>query len=102
MVPKAAVAVVDKIKIYILIFLLIIFTGSSLIAQDIPEDELQARINTYFDNFGVIVVYPSINYSKNFPKTQASQLHILLILSAQHQCRACLKLMVSHQLQTTP
>ncbi|MCB0727803.1 MAG: DUF3570 domain-containing protein [Ignavibacteriae bacterium] len=73
----------DKIKIYILIFLLIIFTGSSLIAQDIPEDELQARINTYFDNFGVIVVYPSINYSKKLSEnTSVSATYLTDIISA--------------------
>ncbi|HMQ69980.1 MAG TPA: DUF3570 domain-containing protein [Ignavibacteria bacterium] len=52
-------------------------------AQDIPEDELQARINTYFDNFGVTVIYPSINYSKKLSEnTSVSATYLTDIISA--------------------
>ncbi len=37
---------------------------SASYAQDIPEDELDVRINSYFDNFRVTVIYPQISISK--------------------------------------
>lgn len=73
----------DKIKIYFLIFLFGILTSGNIYAQDVPEDELQARINTYFDNFGVAVIYPSINYSKKLSEnTSVSATYLTDIISA--------------------
>jgi hypothetical protein len=77
------VAAVGKIIKYLL-FMSFIFTISNLCsAQDVPEDELQARINTYFDNFGVTVIYPSINYSKKLSNsTSVSASYLTDIISA--------------------
>ncbi len=33
-------------------------------AQDVPDNELQVNLNTYFDSFNVQVIYPSISYTK--------------------------------------
>jgi hypothetical protein len=45
-----------------IIFLIIIYSSSY--GQDIPEDELDVRINSYFDNFRVTVIYPQVSISK--------------------------------------
>lgn len=37
-------------------------------AQDIPEDELNVRINSYFDNFRVTVIYPQASITKKIGK----------------------------------
>lgn len=80
---KAAVAVVDR-KYYIFVLISALLTGFvNAFAQDVPEDELQARINTYFDNFGVTVIYPSINYSKKLSdNTSVSATYLTDIISA--------------------
>jgi hypothetical protein len=38
-------------------------------SQTVPEDELQVNINTYFDNFRLIVAYPSVNITKKVSET---------------------------------
>jgi len=35
-----------------------------IFSQDVPEDELDVNISTYFDNFRVNVVYPSVKLTK--------------------------------------
>ncbi len=81
--PKAVVAAVVKIFKFILKICLICLTTEISSAQDVPEDELQARINTYFDNFGVTVIYPSINYSKKLSSnTSVSATYLTDIISA--------------------
>ncbi len=80
---KAAVAVVDKNLIYFLLIFLFSITTAVSYSQDVPEDELQARINSYFDNFGVNVVYPSINYTKKLSNTTSvSATYLTDIISA--------------------
>lgn len=44
--------------------LLLILLCSIGFSQDIPEDELQAKMNSYFDNFGVVILYPTVSYRK--------------------------------------
>ncbi len=38
-------------------------------AQDLPEDELQINFSSYFDNFDVSVIYPSISLTKKVSET---------------------------------
>jgi hypothetical protein len=57
-VDKTGVTVIYKS----LILLFLIYTVS--FGQDIPEDELDVRINSYFDNFRVNVIYPQISITK--------------------------------------
>lgn len=46
--------------------LIFLITGLlfSLYSQDVPEDELNVRINSYFDNFRVTVLYPQASVTK--------------------------------------
>ena len=54
-----------------------------LISQDVPEDELDVRINTYFDNFRVNVFYPEITISKKIGEnTSISGRYLTDIISA--------------------
>lgn len=83
MAQKAAVAAVDKKYFYIILLIFLTLYSDNLYSQDVPEDELQARINTYFDNFGVTVIYPSINYSKKLSNTTSvSATYLTDIISA--------------------
>ena len=47
---------------------LLLISGFGLIAfalsQDIPDDELNVRINSYLDNFRVTVIYPQVSITK--------------------------------------
>lgn len=80
---KAAVVAADKKYIYISMICLLLNGFVKAYSQDVPEDELQARINTYFDNFGVSVIYPSINYSKKLSNnTSVSATYLTDIISA--------------------
>ncbi|MCB0281547.1 MAG: DUF3570 domain-containing protein [Calditrichae bacterium] len=40
--------------------LILLFLSGSVLAQDLPDDELQVNISGYFDSFDVNVMYPSI------------------------------------------
>ena len=67
------------IKILMLLFL--IFT--SCYGQDVPEDELNVRINSYFDNFRVTVIYPQISVSKKIgDNTSISGRYLSDVISA--------------------
>ncbi len=82
MAPKAAGVVVDKL-IFTFLLLTIVSMNVTIKAQDISEDELQARINTYFDNFGVTVYYPSIDYTKKLSRnTSISARYLTDVISA--------------------
>ncbi len=65
---KAEDAVVDNNKyvfIPLFIFIFLSFLNVPLLfSQDVPEDELDVNISTYFDNFRVNVVYPSVKLTK--------------------------------------
>lgn len=54
-------------KIVAVMILLII--AFPLYSQTVPDNELQVNINTYFDNFRVIVAYPSVNITKKISGT---------------------------------
>ncbi len=41
----------------------------SAVAQELPADELQVNVNTYFDNFRVNIVYPSVSFTKQIGGT---------------------------------
>jgi hypothetical protein len=49
-----------------LIFLMILPTV--IFAQEMPDDEIQVNFNSYFDNFRLNVIYPSINVTKSLDK----------------------------------
>ncbi len=60
-----AAAVADHCGVkYHLILFAIFISASFAYGQEVPENELDARINSYFDNFGVTVIYPEITYNK--------------------------------------
>jgi hypothetical protein len=66
MALKAEAAAVVNFRLRHTSLMLVCFFSCaiSLFAQDIPEDELDVRINSYFDNFRVTVLYPQITISK--------------------------------------
>jgi hypothetical protein len=53
-------------KYIFLIFLIIL--PAVITAQEIPEDEIQVNMNSYFDNFRLNVIYPSVNITKSLDK----------------------------------
>jgi hypothetical protein len=57
------------VKIASLFFFVTFVITSEILCQDTPEESLEIDMNGYFDNFGVNVVYPSINMSKNLTST---------------------------------
>ena len=78
---KAGVAAVAKfpalrfsVTLFLFVLLVNIPKGYS---QDIPENELDARINSYFDNFGVIVIYPQVSFTKKLSDNTAFSLRYL-------------------------
>jgi len=66
MVRKAEAAAVANSRNCCFLFILfsIFAWASQAYSQDVPENELDARINSYFDNFGVTVIYPEITLNK--------------------------------------
>jgi hypothetical protein len=55
---------VDR-KIFVILFLIFpIF----IFSQEQPDNEIQVNFNSYFDNFRLNVIYPSINVVKNIDK----------------------------------
>ena len=80
MARKAEDAAVVKAAVLILALSL---TIENLHSQEIPESELQVMINSYFDNFGVIVIYPTVDYTKQISKnTSISGRYVSDIISA--------------------
>jgi len=67
LVHKVEAAVV--VKIASLFFFVTFVITSEMLCQDTTEESLEIDMNGYFDNFGVNVVYPSINMSKNLTST---------------------------------
>lgn len=52
-------------------------------AQTLPDDELQVRLNTYFDNFRVNVIYPTIALTKRVTATTSVNTRYLIdVISA--------------------
>ena len=62
LVHRAEGAVV--VKIYLATILVLLALTSSLVAQDLPEDELQLNLSGYFDNYSVAVYYPNLSLTK--------------------------------------
>lgn len=56
----------DVVKAFL--FILLIFAFDFTIAQEMPEDEIQVNFNSYFDNFRLNVIYPTINITKSLDK----------------------------------
>ena len=80
MALKAEAAAVAK---GVILLLVLCFFGGNIYPQDIPESELQVKINSYFDNFGVIVIYPTVDYTKQISKnTSISGRYVSDIISA--------------------
>ena len=71
MVHRAEVAAVVRksLVLILIIFFISIFIPFKLFAQDVPENELDVRINSYFDNFKVIVIYPQATLTKKLTNT---------------------------------
>lgn len=64
MAHRAEVAGVDK-KIFMILFYIF---PVMVFPQEQPNNELQVNFNSYFDNFRLNVIYPSINITKNLDK----------------------------------
>jgi len=65
---------------------LILFSAGfcfNILSQDIPEDELNIRINSYFDNFRVNVIYPQVSITKKLGNsTSISARYLSDVISA--------------------
>lgn len=55
------VAVDKKLFFFTVCFLVL---ATIIKSQELPEDEIQYNLNTYFDNFGLLVVYPTVSITK--------------------------------------
>lgn len=51
-----------------LFLLILIILPSCILAQELPEEEIQVNFNSYFDNFRLNVIYPTINVTKSLDK----------------------------------
>ncbi len=52
-------------------------------AQEIPESELQLNLNTYFDNFDVQVIYPSLSVSRKIsPSSSVNARYLVDLVTA--------------------
>jgi Protein of unknown function (DUF3570) len=65
-----------------ILFLLILISQISF-AQEQPDNSLEVDFNSYFDNFRLIVVYPTISISKNLDnKTSVNASYLVDAISA--------------------
>ncbi len=61
---------------------LMVFT-SAVSSQDLPQNELQVNLNSYFDNFKVKIIYPTISFTKNLTDSSTISLRYLVdVISA--------------------
>ncbi len=51
-----------KIRLIVFLFLICSF---SVLSEELPEDEIQVNLNSYFDNFDVNIIYPEISITKS-------------------------------------
>jgi hypothetical protein len=56
-------------KYFCLAIILFLLSFSSAYSQDVPEDAVQVDFNSYFDNFNVTVIFPSVSLDKKISKT---------------------------------
>lgn len=52
-----------------IVFLWMLSIGGFAQAQELPADEIQVNLNSYFDNFQVNIVYPTIAVTKSVSET---------------------------------
>jgi len=65
-----------------LIFFILLIANVSL-AQDLPDNTLEADFNSYFDNFRLIVIYPTISINKNLgSKTSVNASYLVDAISS--------------------
>lgn len=77
---RAEAAAVDK-KFLLVFFLGVFFTASH--AQDIPQDELQVNLNSYFDNWSINIVYPTVSYTRRMTDSSSINVRYLVdVISA--------------------
>lgn len=61
----------------------VFFIGTSVGAQELPNDELQVTLNSYFDNFNVKIFYPTVSFAKSFSDSSTINFRYLVdIISA--------------------
>ncbi len=79
----------NSFKNYLVLFIVIISgITTAALAQELPQDELQVNINSYFDNFGVNVIYPEVSVQKAVSNTTSLSGRILtdVITAASMKC----------------
>ncbi|MFQ5641781.1 MAG: DUF3570 domain-containing protein, partial [bacterium] len=71
------------VKRHFLLFLFSVFLAGSGFSQDIPENELQVNLNSYFDSFNVKIVYPSVSFTKRLTDSSSVNVRYLVdVISA--------------------
>lgn len=71
----------DKLRRSVLCAVLLATTP--IFAQDLPEDEIQVNLNSYFDNFNVKIVYPAISFTKRVKDSSLVNIRYLVdVISA--------------------
>lgn len=79
-VLKVEAAVVVKT---IWVILMLAFWSHAGYSQEIPDDELQVNLNSYFDSFNVKIVYPSISFTKRLTDSSSVNVRYLVdVISA--------------------
>lgn len=77
--PKAEGAAVVK-KLALVVWL---GTVSLCFSQDLPDNELQVAMNTYFDNFNVKIFYPTVSITRRFSDSSTVSVRYLVdVISA--------------------
>ncbi|RMD95387.1 MAG: DUF3570 domain-containing protein [Calditrichaeota bacterium] len=78
--PRVEAAVV--VKMWRILLSLLLFS-STVSGQDLPDNELQVNFNSYFDNFNVKIVYPSVSLTKKFSDSSTVNIRYLVdVISA--------------------
>lgn len=78
---RAGGAAVDNLRRMLLCFLMLSATTGK--SQDLPQDELQVNFNSYFDNFNVKIVYPTISVTKQIRDSSTVNVRYLVdVISA--------------------
>jgi hypothetical protein len=73
---------------FVLLFVILFGISSVAVAQELPQNELQVNINSYFDNFGVRVIYPEVSVQKSVSNSTSFNGRILadVITAASMKC----------------
>lgn len=87
--PKAVDAgVVRIIKSFIALIGMIPIAVHS---QDLPENELQVNLNSYFDSFNVKIVYPSVSFTKKLTDSSSVNIRYLVDVISAASMRSLFK-----------